>query len=208
MPLRSALTANALRQVLRHLERGRRNAPDRVRLTRVLARELRLTEDDAGMVSFAASIHDVGMRSVGEAVTEGSGGLTAGEREQVERHPEAGAEMLSPLETAGGVRELVLSHHEWWNGSGYPRGIKGEAIPMGSRILAVVDAFESMTVGRSHRPAISRADALREIERLSGTQFDPQVVSVLPRALEQLDPQPGPEAAASTNPILANPLRR
>ena len=201
-------TANALRQVLRHLERGRRNAPDRVRLTRVLARELRLTEDDAGMVSFAASIHDVGMRSVGEAVTEGSGGLTAGEREQVERHPEAGAEMLSPLETAGGVRELVLSHHEWWNGSGYPRGIKGEAIPMGSRILAVVDAFESMTVGRSHRPAISRADALREIERLSGTQFDPQVVSVLPRALEQLDPQHGPEAAASTNPILAIPLRR
>ena len=198
-------TANALRHVLRHLERGRRNAPNRVRLARAVSRELGLPEDQVGVVSFAASVHDVGMRMVGEAVTEGSGGLTADEREQVHRHPEAGADLLSPLETAGGVRELVLSHHEWWNGSGYPRGLKGDEIPIGGRILSVVDAYESMTVGRSHRPAISRAEALREIERLSGMQFDPGVVTVFPRALEQLDMNNGPEAAASTNPTLATP---
>ena len=75
----------------------------------------------------------------------------------------------------------------------------------GSRILAVVDAFESMTVGRSHRPAVSRQEAVLEIERLSGVQFDPQVVKALPGALEQLNRNIGPEAAASNSPTLATP---
>jgi response regulator RpfG family c-di-GMP phosphodiesterase len=200
-------TANTLRQLLRHLERGRRNAPDRVRLARALARELGLPEDQVGAVSFAASVHDVGMRTVGEGLVEGAGTLTAADRQQLERHPEAGADLLAPLETAGGVRDLVLSHHEWWNGSGYPRGLREEDIPVGSRILAVVDAYESMTVGRPHRPAVPRSEALKEIERLSGTQFDPRVVGSLTRALEQLDSQNGPEAAASANPTLAAPGR-
>ena len=202
-----AEAANSLRQMLRHFQRSRRDAPDRVRLAGSFARELGLPEDQVGVVSFAASVHDVGMRTVGEQVVEGSGGLTAEEREKLERHPEAGAELLAPLEAAGGVRDLVMSHHEWWNGSGYPRGLKGDAIPIGGRILAVVDAYESMTVGRPHRPAIPRAEALREIERLSGTQFDPRVVALLPKALEQLDTQNGPEATASTNPSLATPGR-
>ena len=199
--------ANALRHLLRHLERGRRNAPDRVRLARALGRALGLPEDQVGVVSYAASVHDVGMRTVGEQLAEGAGALTAEERQQLRRHPEASAELIAPLETAGGVSDLVVSHHEWWNGSGYPRGLEGDEIPIGSRILAVVDAYESMTVGRPHRAAMARPEALKEIERLSGTQFDPRIVATLTSALEQLDAQDGPEAAASTTPSLADPGR-
>jgi len=81
----------------------------------------------------------------------------------------------------------VLTHHEWWDGSGYPRGLRGEEIPLGGRILAIVDAYESMTVGRAHRTAVSRDEALHEIAQLSGKQFDPQLVARLPEALAELD---------------------
>ena len=188
-------TADALREVLRHLEHGRRLSPDRVRLARGVARQLGLGESDAGVVSFAASVHDVGMEQVGERVVESTGALSREDRQAIERHPEIGADVLEPLETVGVVREIVLSHHEWFDGSGYPRGLKGEEIPIGGRILAAVDAFESMTVGRPHRPAVPADEAMREIRRLAGRQFDPAVVDALGLALSELEDQPGTGAA-------------
>ena len=194
-------TADALREVLRHLEHGRRHSPNRVRLARAVARQLGLGESDAGVVSFAASVHDVGMARVGERVVESAGSLSREDREAVERHPELGVEVLQPLETVGVVREIVLSHHEWFDGSGYPRGLKGEEIPIGGRILAVVDAFESMTVGRPHRLAIPRDEALHEMRRLKGAQFDPAVVDSFELALAELGDQPGtaPKGAARSS---------
>jgi signal transduction histidine kinase/response regulator RpfG family c-di-GMP phosphodiesterase len=180
-------TAEALREVLKHLERGRRDAPDRVRLSRAVARELKLGESEAGVISFAASVHDVGMGSIGERLVESAGGLSRDERDQVERHPEIGAELLAPLETVGVVRDIVLSHHEWYDGTGYPRGLKGDEISIGARILAVVDAFESMTVGRAHRPPVQREEALAELRRLRGRQFDPAVVDAFERALAAVE---------------------
>src|SRR5262249_2906536 len=152
-------TAESLREVLRHLESGRRHSPDRVTLTRGTARHLGLAESEVGVVSFAASVHDVGMQRVGERVVDGAGSLSAADREAIERHPELSAEVLQPLETVGVVRDIVLSHHEWFDGTGYPRGLAGDAIPVGARILAAVDAFESMTVGRAHRDAVSVEEA-------------------------------------------------
>jgi len=176
-------TAEAMRQVLQHMERGRRHAPDRVRLARALARELNLDESEVGVISFAASIHDVGMNRIGENIVGAGGTLEAPERDKLERHPEVGAELLRPLEAMGVVRDIVLTHHEWWDGSGYPRGLAGAAIPLGGRILAVVDAWESMTVGRAHRPAVTKEEALDEMHRLKGQQFDPKVVDAFERAL-------------------------
>jgi HD-GYP domain-containing protein (c-di-GMP phosphodiesterase class II) len=180
-------TAQALRQVLKHLERARRIAPDRMRLARGAAKEIGLSEVQAGVISFAASIHDVGMRRLGEHLVDGGGTLSTEERQAVQRHPELGAELLRPLEMVGEVRDIVLTHHEWWDGSGYPRGLRAEEIPIGGRILAVVDAYESMTVGRAHRSAISREEALAELRRLKGRQFDPDVVEAFERALVDVE---------------------
>jgi signal transduction histidine kinase/HD-GYP domain-containing protein (c-di-GMP phosphodiesterase class II) len=190
-------TARALRGVLEHLDRSRRSAPDRVRLARATARELGLPEAEVGVISFAASIHDVGMASLGEKITENPSTLSPDEQEALERHPERGAELLRPLETMGVVRDVVLSHHEWWDGSGYPRGIAGEAIPIGGRILAVVDAFESMIIGRAHREMLSPEDALAELRLRQGTQFDPAVVEVFGRAWIEVEKQRTPSAPDS-----------
>ncbi len=180
---------SALRQLLQHIERGRRVAPDRVRLARAIAREMRLPEAEVGVIGFAATVHDVGMTMVGEDAVERGGSLTREERERMERHAELGAELLKPLEAVGAVREIVLSHHEWWDGSGYPRRLAGADIPLGARVLAVVDAYESMTLGRAHRPALKPAEALVEIGRRKGKQFDPEVVEAFERALPALEHQ-------------------
>jgi len=193
-------TANALRHLVRHLERGRRNAPDRMRLASALAREIGLGEEQIASIGFAASVHDVGMRTLGEQI-ERAGSLSDDQRAELRRHPEFSADILAPLEPVGDVRDMILAHHERWDGSGYPNGLEGEAIPVGARILAVVDAFESMTVGRPHREAVSRDEAIEEIERLKGKQFDPVVVAALPHALERLERDmadtPNPKASAS-----------
>lgn len=190
-------TTQALRQVLQHLERSRRTAPDRVRLARATARELGLPESEVGVISFAATVHDVGMGRVGEGVTDGGGTLSLEERAAVARHPEEGAEILRPLERVGAVREIVLSHHEWWDGSGYPRGLAENEIPIGGRILAVVDAFEAITVGRAHRTPQSREEAFAELNALGGKQFDPHVVAAFERALVALDREPEAEREAA-----------
>jgi response regulator RpfG family c-di-GMP phosphodiesterase len=179
--------ATALRQLLQHAARGRRTAPDRVRMARATAREMRLPEAEIGMIGFAATVHDVGMTMLSEDALERPEALTPEQRDEMERHPELGAELLEPLEAVGAVREIVLSHHEWWDGTGYPRRLQGADIPAGARVLAVVDAYESMTLGRAHRNALSREDALAEIHRRGGTQFDPDVVEAFERALPGLD---------------------
>ncbi len=180
-------TERALRQLVQHLERGRRSAPDRVRLARATARELRLSEEQIGTIGFAASVHDAGMGRAGGHRTERGGALDASERDAMRRHAEFGAELLDPLSSPQHVRDIVLAHHEWWDGTGYPRGIVGDQIPLGARILAVVDAWESMTVGRAHRPARSRQEAVDELRSLAGRQFDPEVVDAFERALAGLD---------------------
>jgi signal transduction histidine kinase/response regulator RpfG family c-di-GMP phosphodiesterase len=176
-------STQALRQVLQHLQRSRLSAPDRVPLARSLARELKLSEDEIGLIGFAASLHDLGMNMVGEHVTEGGGRLDDEDRERLARHPEFAADTLELLGRIRAVEEIILSHHECWDGSGYPRGLSGDQIPIGARILALVDAWESMTIGRAHRPARSSDDARLELLRLRGRQFDPDVVDAFDRAL-------------------------
>jgi signal transduction histidine kinase/response regulator RpfG family c-di-GMP phosphodiesterase len=179
-------STQALRQVLQHLQRSRRSAPDRVRLARALAREMKLDEDEVGLIGFAASLHDIGMNMVGERVTEGGGRLDDEDRERLARHPEFSADTLELLGRIRVVEDVILSHHECWDGSGYPRGLSGDQIPIGARILAVVDAWESMTIGRAHRPARSPEDARLELQRLRGRQFDPEVVNAFDRALAEV----------------------
>jgi HD-GYP domain-containing protein (c-di-GMP phosphodiesterase class II) len=106
--------------------------------------------------------------------------LTDDERERIQYHPHESAHILAPLEpNHPGLREIVSSHHECWNGDGYPRGLAGEQIPLGARIIAVADAFDAMTQPRKYRGELSVPDALAEVRRDAGTHFDPALVRAL-----------------------------
>jgi response regulator RpfG family c-di-GMP phosphodiesterase len=191
--------ARTLRQMLCHFERSRFDAPGRVRLSRAVAEALRLSDADIATVSIAASFHDIGMGRLPGSLRECATPFSSGERALMQRHVELGAELLEPLEALGAVREIVLSHHEWWDGTGYPRGLSEEEIPVGARIMAVVDAWESMTVGRTHRPARDENDARIELRRLAGRQFDPRVIEAFERVLDAAQHQPVPEGPQATD---------
>jgi HD-GYP domain-containing protein (c-di-GMP phosphodiesterase class II) len=154
-----------------------------VRLSRATARELGMGSPEIDALGFAAAIHDVGMTRLNDQLLQAPRALREDERRELAQHPEMSVEIIRPLEDLGTVRELILSHHERWDGSGYPHGIAGEDIPLGSRVLAAVDAFESMTAGRPYRAARRRDEAITELKREAGRQFDPVVVDALIRVL-------------------------
>jgi HD-GYP domain-containing protein (c-di-GMP phosphodiesterase class II) len=184
--VQAAETADALRRVLEHVRLRRHSAPDRVRLAQAIAQDLALPAGDVAAIGFAAAVHDVGMTLVDRKLIESGETFNEEDRARMQRHVEMGASLLDRIETMGVVREIVMSHHEWWDGTGYPRGLRGEEIPIGARVLAAVDAFESMTMGRAHRSPLSREAAVAELASFRGTQFDPNVVDALERVLPSL----------------------
>jgi putative two-component system response regulator len=125
----------------------------------------------------AARLHDVGKVAVPDAVLRKTGPLTVEEYEMMKSHTSMGHRILagnsSPMFQM--AAEIAQAHHEWWDGSGYPTGMKGRCIPVEARLLAVADAFDAMTSARPYRHALTHERALQEIERCSGTQFDPQI---------------------------------
>ncbi len=185
-------TVRALRQMQSQPGRDGSEAGAGVRLARALAQELGLDEAEVANVAFAASVHDIGMTGLPGSLRECAASFSSDERVLMERHVEIGADLLKPLDVVGAVREIVLSHHEWWDGTGYPCGLRADEIPIGARILAVVDAWESMTVGRPHRPARAEDDARLELGRLAGRQFEPRVVEAFERVLDASRPASAP----------------
>jgi putative nucleotidyltransferase with HDIG domain len=123
-----------------------------------------------------ALLHDVGKIGVPDAILLKPGKLTKDEWERMRLHPEIGYAILREVRFLQGAAEIVLAHHERWDGLGYPKKLKAEEIPLGSRIFSVVDTFDSMTSDRPYRKAMDPSEALNEILRCSGTQFDPLVV--------------------------------
>jgi HD-GYP domain-containing protein (c-di-GMP phosphodiesterase class II) len=119
------------------------------------------------------SLHDVGKISVKASVLRKPGALTEEELGQIRRHPVTGARLVECFDDFLVALPYVLHHHERWDGLGYPQGLRGEEIPLEARVLGVADAFDAMTSVRPYRPALSVAQALAELERCAGTQFDP-----------------------------------
>jgi HD-GYP domain-containing protein (c-di-GMP phosphodiesterase class II) len=148
-----------------------------------VARRVGMAEEEIQAVAFVASIHDVGMAHIGPPVLHEPGKLDPEAWAKVAQHPARTVEILTPIEFAEKVIECILAHHERMDGRGYPRGLSGEDIPLGARIIAVVDAYESMTSGRPYRQAMPQVDALREIKRCSGSQFDPKIVEAFSQVL-------------------------
>jgi putative two-component system response regulator len=142
----------------------------------ILAQTLGLSDSAIEAVTYGAVLHDVGKIGIAESVLSKPGDLTASERTEMQRHPVIGDGILRPLRLGSIVGPIVRGHHERWDGTGYPDGLKGEAIPIGARIVAVVDSYDAMTHNRPYRDALSTDEAREELLRNRGTQFDPEMV--------------------------------
>jgi diguanylate cyclase (GGDEF)-like protein/putative nucleotidyltransferase with HDIG domain len=153
-----------------------------------IAQRLGLPSDDVELMRLAGSLHDLGKLAIPEEILRKEGELSTAERLLVARHAQIGHRMLESLGVEP-VADWVLHHHERWDGRGYPDGLSGERIPLGARIVFVADAFDAMTSESDYRVPLTRREAIAEVERCSGTQFDPAVVGALVSAV-------GPRATA------------
>jgi len=149
------------------------------RYTSAVARALRLAEDQIERLEYAAWLHDLGKLAVPDRVLNKRTALTPEEWELMKRHPENGASLLKQIKLLGNDVEVILHHHERWNGEGYPDLMRGEAIPFGARLIAIADAYEAMTSARPYRQKpLTKEEAMAELRRCAGTQFDPGLVEV------------------------------
>jgi diguanylate cyclase (GGDEF)-like protein/putative nucleotidyltransferase with HDIG domain len=143
-----------------------------------IASKMNLEKDTVTQLKIAGLIHDIGKIGIDEKILNKQGKLTIDERNDIERHPEIGWRLLSSTNEYSELAQFVLNHHEKWDGSGYPNGLKGEAIQIEARIISVADAYDAMTSERSYRKGLSMEEAIQELKRFSGTQFDPKIVEV------------------------------
>lgn len=152
-----------------------------------LAKDLDLDEPEARALEAASLLHDIGKLAVPEHIISKPGRLTPEEFKKMQIHPVVGAEILATVDFPYPVVPIVLAHHERWDGSGYPHGLKGEEIPMGARILAAVDCLDALSSDRQYRRALPLDEAMAVVAAQSGTGYDPAVVAVLGRRYLELE---------------------
>jgi HD-GYP domain-containing protein (c-di-GMP phosphodiesterase class II) len=146
------------------------------RYTQLIVQRLRLPMDEQETIICGALLHDIGKIGVPDAILLKTAPLTDNERAQVRNHPEIGYTMIAHIPFLAQAAQVVLHHHEAYDGSGYPYGLSGEHIPLGARIFAVADTYDAMTSDRPYRRALPHSVACAELARCRGTQFDPLVV--------------------------------
>lgn len=137
---------------------------------------LDMSEGKTQELKTAGLLHDIGKIAIEETILNKKGGLVVEEFSEIKRHPEIGYRILSNVTEMADIANYVLAHHERWDGSGYPKGLKGEAIPLESRIIAIADAYDAMVSERSYGDVVPRAVAIEELKRNAGIQFDPFLV--------------------------------
>ncbi|MGE5629314.1 MAG: HD domain-containing phosphohydrolase [Solirubrobacterales bacterium] len=143
-----------------------------------LAKALNLSDGEVEELRTVGLFHDIGKIAIEESILNKEGKLLPDEWEQIKRHPEIGYRILSTVNEMAEMAEYVLAHHEKWNGTGYPKGLKNEEIPFQSRIIAIADAFDAMTSERTYKNALTFEEAEKELERNAGIQFDPKLIEV------------------------------
>jgi putative nucleotidyltransferase with HDIG domain len=162
-----------------HERDGRGHATRVARLALSMADELGFTDDRLATLEYGALLHDIGKLDMPASILSKPAPLDESEWEVMRTHPQVGYDLLRNQPRFAGAAEIVLTHHEAFDGSGYPRGLQGRAIPYGARILAVADAYDSMTHPHTQRPPMPPSLAIEEIERCSGSQFDPDCAEAL-----------------------------
>jgi diguanylate cyclase (GGDEF)-like protein/putative nucleotidyltransferase with HDIG domain/PAS domain S-box-containing protein len=141
----------------------------------LLAKKLGFDDNDINILKLTGLMHDIGKIGIEDKILNKDGTLTDEEYNQMKRHPEIGYRILNSVNEFSDIATSVLQHHEKWDGSGYPQGLKGKDICLEARIVCIVDAFDAMTSLRSYRTAIGQSEAIKEIERCRGTHFDPDI---------------------------------
>jgi len=154
------------------------------RYSELIAKALALSPEDIADLSYVARVHDVGKIFIPERILNKTGPLTEDEFYLVKMHARVGAEIVGTVGHSERLREAIAHHHEAFDGSGYPGGLRGEQIPLWARILAIADAYANMTTERSFSPAKTGEQALAELEKLSGIRYDGMLVRILLRELK------------------------
>lgn len=149
------------------------------------ARELGLSIYYSEIVRYATILHDIGKIGVSDQILSKNGPLNEKEWDEIKKHSIIGAEILTQINSFSEPSKLIYHHHERYNGGGYPNGLKGEEIPLGSRIIAVVDAYDAMISRRPYREAMSREEAIAELKKNAGKQFDKKVVEAFLKVLDR-----------------------
>jgi putative nucleotidyltransferase with HDIG domain len=161
----------------------------------LIAEALELSDIEVEEIRLGGVLHDIGKVAIPENILNKNGALNPEEWETMKSHVTFGAKILEPLTPLARIREMVLHHHEFFDGSGYPHAMRGEDIPLGARIIAVADAYDTITSDRTYKKARSAADALAELERCADAQFDRKIVALFVRTMRQL-PNPIIEVAS------------
>ncbi|MDF2614496.1 MAG: uncharacterized protein K0S71_2282 [Clostridia bacterium] len=136
-------------------------------------------------IEIAGLMHDIGKIAINESLLNKPGQLTEIEYNEIKKHPESGYQILKSVDRYSSLAEYVLSHHERWDGLGYPRGLSGKDIPLIARIITIADAYEAMTADRSYRKGMSSVAAIEELKKNAGTQFDPEIVELFVNVIEK-----------------------
>jgi len=171
---------DALKQALREKSFETSEHEHRIiAVSRIMAEYIHLDKELIDSLELSAMFHDIGKIAVPESIIKKSSPLDTAEWTAIKRHPEVGSRIINGLFPSKHVEHGVLSHHEWWDGSGYPNGEKGSNIPIIARILSISDALDVMLQGRTYQAPVPLDDALTELRRCAGTQFDPELVTAL-----------------------------
>lgn len=151
----------------------------------LLSKELELNDEQTEFLKYVGLLHDVGKVGLSDGILKKQGPFTYEEYEEMKKHAAIGADIIKVMRFLGRGEEWVRYHHERWDGSGFPSGLKGEEIPLGARIIACADAFDAMTTDRPYKEKMSYAEAKQELIRCAGTQFDPKVVKAMIKVIDQ-----------------------
>lgn len=152
-------------------------------LTLELARQMGIPASELTHIRRGALLHDIGKMGVPDNILRKPGPLTKNEMEAMRKHPQYAYDLLSPIAYLRPTLDIAYCHHEWWNGDGYPHGLKGEEIPLSARIFAVVDVWDALLSDRPYRQAWQKEDVMKYITDLSGKQFDPAIVNIFKKMI-------------------------
>lgn len=165
-------------------EESKNHTENLVNLAATLGNELLINLDGLKTLKQAARLHDIGLVSIDTEILKKPGDLNENEWNRLRSHPEIGSRIVQSISELQHIYKEILHHHEWFDGTGYPQGLKGKDIPYFSRIIAIIDAYEVMISGRIYKDKLTNSEAIEEIKRGSGTQFDPEIVEVFLRVFK------------------------